>query len=144
MKHIKSVLIVDDNHDDCYLAARALEKSGGFDHIWSLTDPLQVLDAYDDEAASRAARPGEFPPTVIILDINMPEMTGFELIDALAARTLADGGVRPVVICMLTSSDHELDVERAEQHPQVRSYYPKPLTQEHIAELLSAFGTERP
>lgn len=141
MKRISSVLIVDDNPDDCYLATHTLSKSGGVDHIWSLNDPGQVLDYYRDYVGAFASRPGEFPPGLIVLDINMPGMTGFELADALQARTYTNDESRPVIICMLTSSLNEADVERARRHPLVRNYYPKPLTVENVGELLSMHGT---
>lgn len=142
MKRISSVLIVDDSPDDCYLATHALNKSGAIDQVWSINDPRQVLDYFRDNAEASVSRPGGFPPTLIILDINMPGMTGFEFADALQARTYTNEESRPMVICMLTSSLNESDLDRALRHPLVGTYYPKPLTAENVAELLSKYGIE--
>ncbi len=143
-QRLSSVLIVDDSPDDCYLTSYALSKSGAVEHVWSLHQPQQILDYYADYAGTCVSRPGEFPPAVILLDINMPGMTGFELADALHERVYSKDEVRPAVICMLTSSFHDDDVRRAREHPLVRTYYTKPLSSANIAEIFAAFGDDAP
>ena len=68
-----SVLIVDD-HDDFRASARALLELQGFD---------VVGDVEDGEAALEAA--GRLRPDVVLLDVQLPGMDGFEVAERLAA-----------------------------------------------------------
>jgi CheY-like chemotaxis protein len=68
-----SVLIVDD-HDDFRASARALLELDGF---------LVVGDVEDGEAALEAA--GRLRPDVVLLDVQLPGMDGFEVAERLAA-----------------------------------------------------------
>jgi len=78
------ILIADDNRDWADALALLLAHDG---HT--------VRTAYDGRAAVEVAR--EFLPTVVVLDIRMPHMTGFE-----AARLFSRGpsASRPVLIAM--------------------------------------------
>jgi len=80
-----TVLIVDD-HPSFRLTARALLEAEGFD---------VVGEAENGEAALDAAR--RLHPEVILLDVQLPDIDGFEV----AQRLAANGGAPTVV---LTSS----------------------------------------
>jgi len=67
----RSVLIVDD-HAGFRTAARALLEASGFD---------VVGDAADGRSGVRAAR--ELRPEVVLLDIQLPDMNGFDVAEAL-------------------------------------------------------------
>ena len=69
-------------------------------------------------------------PEVIFLDINMPEIDGWEFIDELNAM-----GVE-VPIYILTSSIDEKDKAKALTIPQIKGYYSKPFKLEKIQEIL--------
>jgi CheY-like chemotaxis protein len=84
---IKRVMIVDDN-DDVNLTFKIV--LGEFDHrlrVHSFSDPIDALQCF---------RPGKY--NLIIIDILMPKMNGFELYDEL--RKL-DSNVK---ICFLTAA----------------------------------------
>ena len=65
------ILIVDDNLSNVKLLERVLGMSG-YSHIRSVTDPRQALDTF------RA-----FQPDIILLDISMPYLDGFEVLEQL-------------------------------------------------------------
>ena len=92
------VLIADDHR----LFAEALEA------ILSGDDRLAVVGhAADGEEAVRLS--AELRPDVVLMDISMPGMDGFEAASAIRA---ADGGA---CILMLTGSNSRTDVDRARQ-----------------------------
>jgi CheY-like chemotaxis protein len=82
-----TVLIVDD-HPSFRASARLMLESEGYE---------VVGEAADGPAALRAA--AEFSPELVVLDIQLPEMDGFEV-----ARRLTDGGGGPIVI-LVSSRD---------------------------------------
>jgi DNA-binding NarL/FixJ family response regulator len=82
-----SVLIVDD-HDGFRAFARALLESEGFD---------VVGEAVDGDGALRAVK--QFGPDVVLLDVQLPDLDGFEV----ARRLAAD--VRPPAIVLVSTRD---------------------------------------
>jgi CheY-like chemotaxis protein len=71
-------------------------------------------------------------PDVIFLDLMMPEMTGFEFLDA-----LRDKGINvPVVV--LSSSIQDSDIDKSLTYENVVTYLTKPLKKENLLSLLDA------
>jgi CheY-like chemotaxis protein len=139
MKVINSLLIIDDNSFDVEIAQRILGRTGRFKHIFSVSDGKEALDLFQDYEASRARYPDMFPPLVILLDINMPVMDGFEFLDAYARLELPEHR-RSSIVIMLTSSNGSPDRERALAHPVVEDYIVKPLTMSHATTLAERLG----
>lgn len=76
----------------------------------------------------------ESPPDYIFLDINMPEISGFEFLDLLTETEL--DFLKDSKIIMLSSSVNQKDIERAKTYPMIRDFISKPLTVEYIRELV--------
>jgi CheY-like chemotaxis protein len=72
-------------------------------------------------------------PELILLDINMPVMNGFEFLQAYEALGFVSD--LSVVIVMLTTSLNPLDVDRLKDAP-IRGHLNKPLTENMMRELL--------
>lgn len=73
-------------------------------------------------------------PDFIFLDINMPEINGFELLDQL--KELYPAETDALQVYMLTSSLDERDVLRSEGYAAIKGYYSKPLTKDIIQSLI--------
>lgn len=131
MKQLRSVLIVDDDPDDAYFAQKVLTRWGKVDEIRIVCDGEQALDLWANPTS-------DFDPTVALIDINMPRLGGFDFLDELVRRGLAD--LCATSFCIVTSSFHEADIERATAHPLVTRYVPKPLNQATIEELVELYG----
>lgn len=78
------VMVVDDDHDTCEMVRRLLIESGA--DVISLTSAKGALAALERR-----------PPDVIVSDLGMPEMDGFELIRRVRAKSPASGGGVPAV-----------------------------------------------
>lgn len=89
------VLVVDDDPDNLVLIGDLLEVFGAT--VTKLKDGQSVLDLVD-----------EFAPTVILLDLAMPNIDGWELHKRLRAKANLDG----VPIIALTALAMPTDVER--------------------------------
>jgi len=85
--HMRTVLVVDD-HPSFRATARALLHAEGFD---------VVGEAADGESALRAI--AKLRPDVVLLDVQLPDMDGFEV----TARVLRDG--HPPQIVLTSSRD---------------------------------------
>ncbi|MGE4201063.1 MAG: response regulator [Vulcanimicrobiota bacterium] len=70
MEHAK-ILIIDDEEAVCNVLVRQLSRAG-LSHVTTCSDPTRALDVFAD-----------LEPDLVILDINMPGVSGFEILDAL-------------------------------------------------------------
>lgn len=77
---------------------------------------------------------GESAPNYIFLDINMPEISGFEFLDRLT--DVERDFLKESKIIMLSSSVNQHDIERAKTYPLIRDFVSKPLTVEYIRDLV--------
>lgn len=138
MKNIHSVLIVDDNPDDVEIAKYYLEESGRYHHVLSVSDGKEALELFRDYEQSHQRFPEEFPPLLVLLDINMPRLGGFEFLEAYTR--LNREGDDPVVVVMLSSSKHSRDIEQANQYDLVKDFVVKPLSREEATRLADTYG----
>ena len=118
------VLVVDDNHTNRRILETMLVR-----RAMSVTAVERAEAALI--AADRAQRAGE-PYQLIVVDCQMPEMDGFELISQLRATPSGSAAM----IMMLTSSEHSDDAARCREL-QVHRYLIKPVKQ---SELLDAIA----
>lgn len=81
-------------------------------------------------------------PTLVLLDVNMPVMNGFEFLEAYDHLDITPK--EHIIIIMLTTSLHPRDVERVQQLG-IAGFMNKPLTKEKINDILKAhFNRELP
>jgi CheY-like chemotaxis protein len=87
---------------------------------------------------SLALQQGASLPDLVILDLDMPLMDGWEFLDALAKLTLPHS----VKVFVLTSSIQEEDQERALKYSQVAGFFTKPLKDAGVALMQTLLRTE--
>lgn len=119
---IEHLLLVDDDEVDQLLHRRVIERSKLVEHIHSFRMAREALDYLSQ--GGRA--------DLILLDIRMPGMSGFEFLEA-AIRELGSD-FAPVVIMLTTSMDPR-DRETAASYPVVKGYLEKPLHDETVLTL---------
>jgi CheY-like chemotaxis protein len=76
-------------------------------------------------------------PDLILLDINMPGMNGWEFLEEYERLDKRSQG--KIVIIMLTTSDNIDDLERAKKWSFVSDYITKPLTKETMKEISNKY-----
>jgi CheY-like chemotaxis protein len=123
------VLLIDDSEPDRLYASIMLSRSG---------QPLALSEFESAVEALAELASAPHPPKLILLDINMPGMDGFEFLDAYERLPEANRG--ETVIVMLTSSPLDSDRERALSHPAVKDVMVKPLTLPQAQSLAMRFG----
>lgn len=105
MKESRHILLVEDDHDECDVALRALQRAGLGASIEVARDGQEALEALGLDANVKARRTR---PRVIFLDLEMPRVDGREVLQRI--REAPETACTPVVV--LSSSDREADVRR--------------------------------
>ena len=129
MKKLNHVLIVDDdevNNVFCKIVIEHLGISGDVHYCMSGPEALDYL--------KECISTGMTIPDLILLDINMPFMDGFEFLDTYHA--LGYDKNLPTKISMLSSSDVEKDISAALKYNGVIDYVTKPLSEDALNRLL--------
>lgn len=120
-------ILVDDNEADNVYHEIMIRRAGFTGEVLVFESGAQALDFLRRDPLA--------VPTCLFLDINMPQMDGFEF--ARQAQPLLQD--KPtVLVMMLTSSDAPQDRLRASDMPVIQGFVTKPLTRERVREMLQA------
>jgi len=133
MNH-KTILLVEDNPQDEILTLRALRKANLANRIDVARDGQQALD-YLFKAGEFVGREGPDLPTVVLLDIGLPRLSGLEVLE----RLRGDARTKLLPIVILTSSDEERDRLKSYQIG-VNSFVRKPVDFAEFAETVARLG----
>jgi CheY-like chemotaxis protein len=130
------VLLVEDDVSDFRLIQRAFAKIKPSIPMFRLThgDEAVAYLAGDAPYENRSLHP---IPCVLLLDIKLPRRSGFEVLEWIR---MQDSALKRIPIIMLTSSSHQVDVNKAYELG-VNSYLVKPSNNSELEQLVSAFRT---
>ncbi|MEZ0541628.1 response regulator [Fibrella arboris] len=128
-KLIHCIMLVDDDPDDNYIHQLVINDWGKCETVRVAENGTEALAYLSDTEA-----PGYIRPEVILLDINMPGMNGFEFLEEY--HKLDSQLKSNVVVMMLTTSLNPTDEHRAEQFNEVTGYRNKPLTKAMLDDVL--------
>ena len=128
------ILLVEDSQDDLDMTLRALRKSNLANKIQVARDGAEALEFILCEGA-HAGRKMESVPKVILLDLKLPKVDGFDVLK----RIKGDPRTRSIPIVILTSSKEQKDVVES-YHLGVNSYIVKPVNFEGFASAVGELG----
>jgi CheY-like chemotaxis protein len=128
------VLLVEDDVSDFRLIQRAFAKIKPTIPMFRLThgDEAVAYLAGDAPYENRSLHP---IPCVLLLDIKLPRRSGFEGLEWIRTQ---ESELKRLPIIMLTSSRHQLDVNKA-YDLGVNSYLVKPSNNSELEQLVSTF-----
>ncbi len=121
------ILLIEDNEGDILLTKKAFEKGSFNNHISVARNGREGLDFLYKVPPFQDAP----TPHLILLDINMPEIDGHELLKAIKS----DKKLRPIPVVILSTSNSNVDVKKAYEL-QASSYICKPVDFEEFANLI--------
>ncbi|MBL0727417.1 response regulator [Piscinibacter sp. HJYY11] len=121
------VIVVDDNDADLVYTEVVLRARGIARQVSCFDTAAEALQRLADMAQPQAS--------LVLLDLNMPEMDGFAFLRAYEA--LRPPQDRAVPVVMLTSSPEASDRLRCTAHGCVQGYVVKPLSDEDARQLLA-------
>ena len=130
-----TILICDDDEDDCLLTQQALEDAHISNELRFVGDGEQLLD-YLYQRGEFSGETGAAPrPGLILLDLNMPKMDGREALRLIKGDpTLVD-----IPIVVLSTSGLDEDVVRSYKLG-VNSFITKPVTFSGLVEAMNVLG----
>lgn len=132
-------MLVDDDDTTNYLNHRLLTKLNAAHQIQIVTDGEQAME-YLTHACKKANHITHPCPDLILMDIKMPVMDGFEFLEMYQQVDLALKN--NIVILMLTSSASFYDLERLKKYAAVKKHYSKALTEADVKEILEEYFPE--
>jgi CheY-like chemotaxis protein len=126
------IVLVDDD-PICHLITSKMIKRFTTHEVEAFTNPQEALT----ELMWRASQAEDKFPDLILLDIDMPRMDGWQFLNEfhkLPPHILEDAS-----IIMLSSSNHSSDVERAKKYPAVKDFFSKPFTEDMVKTIQMAY-----
>jgi len=131
---LNCVLLVDDNDSDNFLHKRVLLKAGIADHIEIAMNGKEAFEFLIKNQNGREPENAVSYPELVLLDINMPVMDGWELLEEY--QKAGEIKNQKTVFIILTTSLNPTDKSRAERMLGSACFHFKPLTLEMINEIM--------
>jgi len=131
----KRVLIAEDDPSDAFLLKRAFASAEIRATLHFVRDGQEAIDYLEGEAgySDRDSYP---MPDLILLDLKMPRLNGFDVLNWLRQKP----GLKRLLVTVLTSSDQPKDIDRA-YDLGANSYLLKPHNSHDLLELIK--GVQR-
>lgn len=130
-RHPVEGLLVDPNTEDVRLVLEALENERIANDIHSVSSGTEALDYLH--------QPGEYTdaarPDLILLDIELPEMDGHQLLEELTGDPELEG----IPVIVLTGSDEAKDVARS-YHLHANAYVRKPVEPDEFTSVIRSLA----
>lgn len=124
---LRNAVMIDDDEVNHIAFERIVDRSQLVENLFSFENGREALDFLQT--------PDHPPIDIILLDVHMPLMSGLAFLEAATAE-LGNRFNRAFVIMLTTSLDPS-DRNLAQSFDAVRAYFNKPLSYEHLAEILA-------
>jgi len=121
-------IVIDDSKLDCFIAEKVIRNTGKSESIKSFllaTNALELIKTTQPESESH---------TIVLVDIQMPIMNGFEFVEAF--ETLPKEIRDHYTLYIISSSINENDLKRVHTYASVKKFLNKPLTSNTLSTLL--------
>ncbi|MBN4079748.1 response regulator [bacterium AH-315-C08] len=131
MRNGNPLMIVEDNETDIMCIKRAFKKNGVSKPIVTAANGEEALAYLKGESSDDSIDSGVRIPNLILLDLNMPIMNGFEFLEAIKA----DERFCAIPIIVLTSSTSIVDMNDSYKS-SVAGYIEKPFDPEGYHDII--------
>lgn len=132
MPQLTNVIIIDDSKEDCYLIKKRLKTLGSTVNVISFLNAQEAYNIIKDETLDVL----QSAKNIIILDIYMPLMDGFEFVEEF--ENLPADIQNNYTICALTSSISKSNMEKITGYKSVKSFLEKPIKTESLLQLIES------
>jgi two-component system, chemotaxis family, response regulator Rcp1 len=130
MKPARAILLVEDNPADVKITQRALRESAADVDLRVVRDGQEAVD-YLLRRGPHAADPDWRPPDLILLDLNLPRLTGREVLEQIRATP----ALRATPVVVLTTS-HRPEEVRELYAAGANTYIEKPQDFQRFVQVL--------
>ncbi len=125
------LLVIDDDDINIFIISKIVEKTGYDVEIFAKHNGQLAIDYIKELKENNQPL-----PHLVLIDINMPILNGWEFIEAFEELELQETND----MYMLSSSVYENDIEKAKSYKSVKGFISKPLSIDRLKELLAAIN----
>lgn len=122
-----NLLVIDDDDINIFIIKKIVDKTGFDIEMTSKSNGQQAVEFLQTAITNQTAF-----PDLILIDINMPVMNGWEFVEAYTKLEVP----KDVDLYILSSSVYENDIEKTKSYTNVKGFISKPLSMERLIELL--------
>jgi len=127
------MLMIDDDDDTCFLIKCYQERMKMASHFYSFKTGKEAMD-FIRTAYHHNNTTSSLFPDLILVDINMPEMSGFDFLESLKQIPIPENEKPKIFI--LSGSNNPKDIRRAGKF-DIDGYFVKPFTNKQLHYLVS-------
>lgn len=127
-------ILIDDNDIDLFFHEKLLRIKGIGDHITPFLNAAEALDYFEHFQD----HPEDYQGTVILLDIQMPQIDGFGFLDQF--EKMPEEVISKTRIFLVSSSLDHGDLSRGNAHHLVEGILKKPLNADDLIKALKHTG----
>lgn len=140
MKKLNCILLIDDNQHTNFFNKRLINKMELAEQVFAVENGKQGIDFLTNQGEYVNNGTSYPQPALILLDINMPVMDGWEFLEAYHGLPVAQKG--KILIVMLTTSPNPDDFQKAAAIPEVNEFRQKPLSAEMLVDIFQRYFPE--
>jgi CheY-like chemotaxis protein len=133
-KKLDCVLLIDDDDTTNFINRLIINKAGVTNHIETALNGKAAIEYLTGKWAAEKSEREQPQAILILLDINMPVMDGWEFLQAY--RSLDTDHKGEIIIVILTTSSNPDDRKRAEKIPEVAGFQYKSLKPDMLDEII--------
>lgn len=122
----KTIWVIDDDIIYQIIANKIIQKSEMFTNVTSFKNGKEAIDTL-----TSLAKQDELLPDIILLDINMPIMDGWEFMEEMTI--LKPSMTKKIIVYVVSSSIAIEDKNKSKTYPDILGYLSKPV---HINDLI--------
>jgi CheY-like chemotaxis protein len=126
-----TIVMIEDDEGHARLIEKNIRRAGISNEIRHFTDGTSALDyLYNAEGG-----PAKNGPALILLDLNLPDMSGTDIL----SKIKAEGPLRRTPVVVLTTTDDKVEIQRC-YDLGCNVYITKPVNYESFAQAIKQLG----
>ena len=131
-KKLNCILLVDDDADCNFFHQRLLKKIDCTEQIDIVSNGEEAINYISENIKNKKDN-----PDLILLDINMPKMNGWEFMEQYNKIDISNKG--KILLIMLTTSLNPDDKIKAQKYPDIKDLYGKYLDEKLMNKILKKY-----